>query len=72
MDSAMPVVGVSFILLAAGFALGFARLIARGQIALKPDWPVFPPQPRAHPSEFRGEGADIPLLSTSPLLTILP
>ena len=70
MDPITPVVGVSLILLATGFALVFARLIARVRIAVVPDGPVFALQPRAHLSEFRGKEADMPLLSTSPLLTI--
>jgi hypothetical protein len=43
MDSATLVVGVRFILLAAVFALVFARLIARDQLALVLDCPVFRP-----------------------------
>ena len=51
MDSPTLVVGVTFILHAAGFALVFASLVPRGQLALVPHCPVFPPQPRAHPFE---------------------
>ncbi len=62
------VVGVSCILLTTGFTLIFARLIA-DRIATPPDESVFPPQPRAHPLEFEGKGANMP--STSLLWAIL-
>ena len=71
MDRVIPVVGVNFILLTTGFTLIFARLIARGRIAVPPDDSVFPQQPREHPSEFGGKGANMPLFSTSLLRAIL-
>jgi len=65
MDRVIPVVGVNFILLTTGFTLSFARLIARDRIAVTRDASVFPPQPRAHPLDFGGRGANMPLFSTS-------
>jgi hypothetical protein len=71
MDRVTRVVGVSFILLTTGFTLILARLFARGRIAVLPDDSIFLPQPRAHPSVFRGKGANMPSFATSLLRTIL-
>ena len=68
MDRAVPVVGANFILLTTGFTLIFARLIARGRLAVPPA-SIFPSQPRTQPSDFGGQGANMP--STSLLRAIL-
>jgi len=69
MDRAIPVVGANFILQTTGLTLIFARLIARGRLAVPPDASLFPPQPRTQPSDFGGQGANMP--STSLLGAIL-
>jgi hypothetical protein len=68
MASPKVVLGISFILLRAGFRETHRAVPKCARAGM----PGISPAAATHPCEFRGDQAHIPLLSTSRLLSILP